>query len=116
MSKFLVYWTKDHIDNEVKVIGRDLADRGSTKGLFSVFGPISKGIGRLAVTPNVLLSSIPTHAASFVAGRSMYYQHLLSVRNTRDSYGDSDGVVGMAKCVRSYAGNARRLTKDLYGL
>ena len=117
MSEFLVYWTKDDIDREVKAIAKRLAQRSTTEGLPSIFGPISRGIGSLSVKPHILISSAPTKVVSLAAGRPLHYQCLLSARSTRGSLdGHSGGLTGIARIALSHGGNYGRVARDVLGV
>ena len=60
-------------------------------------------------------SSAVTTAASVGGGGLMYYEHLRSVRNSRDEVGDNpEYLPGAAKLFGSFIGNYARGTKRFW--
>ena len=106
MSKFLVYWSDDDIDDNVRCISRDVEGRVTRdRGSGIVAGVISG--------PSIACSEAVTRAFSKTGGCHMYYQHLLSARSSRDALeGHSDGIGhDMANFALSVVGNVGRITK-----
>ena len=95
-------------------IGDLIKDRmvGAGKGFSFVPDVLAELTGAIT-TPLIRgVSSVVSTVASIGGGGLMYYEHLRSVRNSRDAVGDSaEYFPSAAKLVGSYIGNSVRGTE-----
>ena len=117
LSKFLVYWTSADIDRKVGLIKDEVKEQTTRGG-----SVVSRLAGDIAFASHAAFSEVVTGAVSATTSRVMkrpiYYQHLLSARDTRDALRDRPGglVKNSGRLCRSYLGNFGRTVYCIWGV
>lgn len=119
MSEFLVYWTDSDIDAKAQEITKDVAKRLANAGIARHFGPISEVITSMAMGSNTATSGMMTSVLSATTswvGHYLYYQHLLTARNARDTFENkcSGSIFDTDKVISSYSDLFPRIGKSLF--
>ena len=102
----------------MKDIAHDLDKRISKAGIAKHFGVLSEAASSLNTMVHVTSSKLTTNmisAATSVANRHAYYQHLLTARDARDTLDpESDGILKCSvKFASSIARDYKRIGKSL---
>ena len=111
LPRFIVYWSRADIDREAEEIIRKVVEQVSQAGFGRRLGLISQVAAKVTSPFHVVFSKVAVSATASLAGRPVYYEHLLSARNARNALeGHSDGItLSTARLALSYLGNGLRL-------